>query len=135
MVTRNSEVQLSHLKEMNDHLSSTITIGSVWSSAKELKEFINDYGSNQGFQVSIVSSSLKCQLAGEPKKNEKRREQAATIVPVGCGFHVRFSVMKHATVTATVNEANVAKPIKVTVVDFNHSNGCCPSAPQLLLVN
>jgi hypothetical protein len=72
-----SEVQLSHLKEMNDHLSSTITIGSAWSSAKELKEYINDYGSKQGFQVSIVSSSLKCQLAGEPKKNEKRCKHAA----------------------------------------------------------
>jgi hypothetical protein len=138
--TTYSEVQLSHIKEMNDHLSSTILIGSVYSSAKELKELINDYGSKQGFQVSIASSSLKCLLAEEPKKNEKRREHAATIVPeekrrsrssprCGCGFIVRFSPKKPDSVTATANGTKVAKPIKVTAVNFNHSNGCCPSAP------
>jgi hypothetical protein len=141
-----SEVQLSHLKEMNDHLSSTILIGSVYSSAKELKDIINEYGSKQGFQVSIASSTLKCLLAGEPKKNEKRRELAASIVPAekrrsrssprcGCGFLVKYSAIKPSSVTGTVIVTNAVKRIKVTAVNFNHSSGCYPSAPQLLLVN
>jgi hypothetical protein len=141
-----SEVQLSHIKEMNDHLSATILVGSVHPSAMDLKELINEYGAKQGFQVSISSNTLKCLLADDPKRNEKRRELAATVIPVekrrsrtsprcGCGFLVKYSAIKTASVIETVNGAKVAKPIKVTAVNFNHSNGCTPSAPQLLLVN
>jgi hypothetical protein len=141
-----SEVQLSHIKEINDHLSATILVGSVHPSAKELKELINAYGSKKGFQVSISSNTLKCQLAGDPKRNEKWREIAATVIPVekrrsrssprcGCGFIVKYSAIKTASVTENVNGSKVTKQIKVTAVNFNHSNGCTPSAPQLLLVN
>jgi hypothetical protein len=141
-----SEVQLSHIKEMNDYLAATILIGSIHSSAKELKDIVNEYGSKQGFQVSTASHHPKCLLAGEPKKNQKRRELAASVVPAekrrsrssprcGCGFFVKYSDIKTAIVTGNVIATNAPKQIKVTAVNFNHSNGCYPNAPQLLLVN
>jgi hypothetical protein len=64
---------------------------------------------------------------------EKRRSRSSP--RCGCGFLVKYSAIKTASVSENVNGDKVAEPIKVTAVNFNHSNGCCPSAPQLLLVN
>lgn len=130
--------QLDVISEVNSHLSSIVKPEMVFDSAMQLKNLINTYGEQKGFKVSIQTSTIRCCLSALPKRTIQKRERMRARNPnakprkrisprCGCNFHV-----KYADASRMMNKKGA---IRVTGVDFKHSNGCCPSKKSLVKVN